>query len=121
LEEGAKEDLGIDARAAGGSVGGDDAEGFEGVGLFDDELDGADARERGDGAAGNDGKRGREGGNGDEAEVSAAGEELLRAEGGEGVVKLVALGEFGSEGRVLEVPYEGSRIEEADGGYAYGI
>jgi hypothetical protein len=33
-------------------------------------------------------------------------------------VELVALGEGGGEGRVLEVPHEGSGVEEVDGGYA---
>lgn len=55
MEEVAEEDLGVGAGAAGGCVGGDDAEGLEGVRLFDDELNGAHSMERGDGAAGDDG------------------------------------------------------------------
>jgi hypothetical protein len=46
---------------------------------FDDELNGADAVERRDGAAGDDGELGRERGDGDEAEVGAAREDLVRA------------------------------------------
>ena len=88
------------------------------MGGFYDELDGADFVERGDGAAGNDGELGCERGDGDEAEVGAGGEELVGAERGLGVVEGVALGECGGEGRVLEVPHEGSGVEEVDGGDA---
>ena len=90
-------------------------------GLFDDELDGADAVERGDGAAGDNGEIGRERGDGDEAEVGAAGEELVGAERGLGVVKAVALGEFCGERRVLEVPHERGGVEKVDGGDADGM
>ncbi len=77
--------------------------------------------EGGDGAAGDDGEVGSEGCDGDEAEVGAAGEELVCAEGWLGVVEGVVFGERGGERRVLEVPHEGSGIEEVDGGYADGI
>jgi hypothetical protein len=33
-------------------------------------------------------------------------------------VEGVAFGESGSEGRVFEVPHQGSGVEEVDGGYA---
>ena len=76
--------------------------------------------ERGDGAAGDDGELGGERCDGDEAEVGAAGEEFVGAERGLGVVEGVALGELGGEGRVFEVPHEGSGVEEVDGGDADG-
>jgi len=120
-EEMAEEDLGVNAGAAGCGVGGDDAEGLEGVGLLDDELDRAHAGERGDGAAGNDGERRRQGSDGDEAEVGTSGEKLVGAKRRKSVVELVALGECGGERGVLEVPHEGSRVEEADGSYADGM
>ena len=65
-DEFAEEDLRVGERTAGGGVGGDGADCGEGLvdglrrGLvleLDDELDGADAVERGDGAAGDDGER----------------------------------------------------------------
>jgi len=117
-EEFAEEDFGVGERAARGGVGCDGADRAEGVGRFDDELDGADFVERGDGAAWDDGEIGREGGDGDEAEVGSGGEELVGAECGLGVVEAVALGESGGERRVLEVPHEGSGVEEVDGGDA---
>ena len=88
------------------------------VAKFDDELDGADAVERGDGAAGDDGEFGRKRGDGDEAEVGAAGEQLVGAERGCGGVEFVALGERGGAGRVVEVPHERRGVKEADGGDA---
>ena len=84
--------------------------------LLHDELDGADAVERGDGAAGDDGERGREGGDGDEAEVGAAFVEFDGALRGLGVVELIALGEGGVRGWVFEVPHERGGVEEVDGG-----
>ncbi len=45
VEEFAEEDLGVGEGAAGGGVGGDGFYCAEGVGLFDDELDGADVAE----------------------------------------------------------------------------
>ena len=77
--------------------------------------------ERGDGAAGDDGEVGGEGGDGDEAEIGAAGEEFFGAQGGLGVVEVVALGECGGEGWVFEVPHERSGVEEVDGGDADGM
>ena len=88
---------------------------------FDDELDGADAIERCDGAAGDDGERGRKGRDGDEAEVGAAGEEFVGAQRGLGVMDGVTLGERGVARRVFEVPHERCGIEEVDGGDADGI
>lgn len=119
--EGAEEEFGVGERAAGGGVGGDGADGLEGVGLFEDEEDGTDAGERGDDAAGDDGEFRGEGGDGDEAEVGLAVEESLGALRGLDVVEGVAGGEIVREGRVLEVPHEGSRVEEVDGGYADGM
>ena len=121
VEEVAEEDLGVGARAAGGVVGGYSSDGFESVWMFDDELNGAHAIERSDGAAGDDGELGGERGDGDEAEVGATGEELVGAERGERVVELVVFGEGGGQRRMLEVPHEGSRVEEADGCYANGM
>jgi len=120
VDEFAEEDLGVGKGAAGGGVGSDGFYGGEGVALFYDQLDGANFVEGGDGAAGDDGELGGEGGDGDEAEVGATAQELFGAEGGKGVVELVALGEGGDEGRVLEVPHEGRGVEEVDGGYAEG-
>ena len=85
---------------------------------FNDELDGADAIEGCDGAAGDDGELGGERGDGDEAEVSAAVEEFISAEGGGGGVEFVAPGERGGAGRVVEVPHERRGVEEANGGDA---
>ncbi len=121
VEEFAKEDAGVSEGAAGGGVGGDGADGGEGAFCFDDELDGADFVEGGDGAAGDDGEVGGEGCDGDKAEVGATAEELFSAEGRQGVVKVVALGECGGEGRVIEVPHEGCGVEEVDGSYADGM
>jgi len=83
---------------------------------FDDELDGADFVEGGYGAAGNDGERGREGSDGNKAEVGACGEEFVGALRGLGVVQRVTSSEVGGQRWVLEVPHEGSGIEEVDGG-----
>ena len=105
-EEAAEEELGVGEGAARGGVGGDGGRWCGGwsrvcgdrAPACYDELDGADAVERGDGAAGDDGEIGRERGDGDEAEVGAAVEELVGAEGGGGGVELVALGEGGGGG-----------------------
>ena len=80
-----------------------------------DELDRADAVERGDGAAGDDGEFWRERGDGDQAEIGTTGEKLVGAERRGGGVDLVALGECGGARRVVEVPHERRRVEEADG------
>lgn len=119
-DELAEEDLGVGEGAAGGGVGGDGADGFEGVAGAEDELDGADVVERGDGAAGDDGELGCEGGDGDEAEVGAAAEDLGGALRGPGVVEVVAGGEVGGVGSVIEVPHERRGVEEVDGGDAEG-
>ena len=111
--EAAEDELGVGDGALRGGVGGDGTD--FGEGLFADELDGADAGERGDGAAGNDEEAGGEGGDGDEAEVGGAGEEGSGAGGGEGVVDVVTLGEGGGEGRVEEIPHERGGVEEVDG------
>lgn len=121
VEEVAEENLGVGARAAGGVVGGDGPDGLESVWVLDDELYGAHAIEGSDGAAGDDGELGSERGDGDESEVGAAGEKLIGAERGECVVELVVFGERCGQRRMLEVPHEGSRVEEADGGYANGM
>ena len=84
------------------------------MGFFNDELDGADAVERGDGAVGDDGEVGSEGGNRDEAEVGAVGEEFIGTSRWKRVVEAVVLGEGGGQGRVLEVPHEGRRVKEVD-------
>jgi hypothetical protein len=111
-----EEKLGIGCGAAGGGVGGDGADLVEGT--LCEELDGAHAGERGDGAAGDDEEVRGEGGNGDEAEVSLTGEQLAGTGGGLGEVELVALGEDEGVRRVVEVPHEGRGVEEVDGGYA---
>jgi len=115
----------VGERTAGCGVGGDSADLCEGVAsavfLFDDELNGADAVERCDGAAGDDGERGRERGDGDEAEVGAACEEIVGAERGLSVVDVVARGERGVARRMLEVPHKGRGIEEVDSGDAEAI
>ena len=116
VEEFAEEDLGVGERTARGCVGSDGFYCAEGVGRFNDELDGADFAERRDGAAGDDGEVRRKGGDGDEAKVGAGGEDLVGAQRGLGVVEGVALGESGGQGRVFEVPHEGSGVEEVDGG-----
>jgi len=116
----AEEDLQVGDGAAGGGVRCDGADGREGVGVFDEEEDGADVIEGGDGAARDDGEIGGEGGDGNEAEVGDAGEELVGAEGGLGVVDGVAGGEGGGKGWVLEVPHERGGVEEVDGGDAEG-
>ena len=118
VEEFAEEYFGVGKGAAGCGVGGDGPYGGEGVRRFDDELDGADFVERGDGAAGDDGKFRCERGDGDEAEVGASGEEFVCAARRKCVVKGVALGEFGGQGWVFEVPHEGGGVEEVDGGDA---
>jgi len=85
---------------------------------FHDELDGSNFVKRSDGAAGDDGEIGCERGDGNEAEVGPASEQLVGAERRQGVVEGVAVGQSGGEGRVLEVPHEGSGVEEVDGGDA---
>jgi hypothetical protein len=77
--------------------------------------------ERGDSTAGHNSEIRGEGCDGNEAEVGAVVEELFGAEGGLGVVEGVVFGEGGGAGRVLEVPHEGSGVEEVDCGYADGI
>jgi len=47
----------------------------------------------------------------------AAGEAVCALRGGHGV-DLIALGEFGVERRVLEIPHQGRRVEEVDCGDA---
>ena len=89
--------------------------------MFDDEFDGTDAVERRDGAAGDDGEIGCERRDGDQTEVGTVGEEFVGAQGRLCVMDLVALGEGGVAGRVLEVPHERSGIEEVDGGDADGV
>lgn len=141
VKEFAEEELRVDERTARGGVGGDGADGAEGgvdereVGVcatprlrietcgtqiihLHDELDGADAVERGDGAARHNGEFWRERGDWDQAEVGTPGEKLVSAECRRGRVDLVALDEGRSARRVVEVPHERRRIEETDGGDA---
>jgi len=128
-DEFTEEDLSVAGRTAGCGVGGDGGDGRERlvdrtaavVFKFDDELDGSDAIERGDGAAGDDGEIGGERRDGDEAEIGTVGDEVVRAERGLGVADVVALGECGVAGWVLEVPHERRRVEEVDGGDAKAI
>ena len=115
VEEVAEEHLGVGDRRAGGGVRGDRADLGEREGGFDDELDRSHAVQAGDGAAGHDAELGGEGGDGDEAEVGTVLEEVARALGGGGEVDVVALGEGGGEGWVVEVPHEGRGVEEIDG------
>lgn len=117
----AEEDLNVSPGATGGVVGGYGPNGLKCVRLADDQLNGTDAIERGDGAAGYDGELGSEGGDGDQAEVGSPGEQLVGAEGWQGVVELIPFGEFRGEWRVLQVPHQRSRIEKADGGDANGM
>jgi hypothetical protein len=120
-EELAKQNFGVGEGTARGRVGSYSSDCFERVACFDDELNGANAVERCDGATGDDGEIGREGGDGDQAEVGAASEEFIGAEGRFGVMEGIAFGEFGRERRVLEVPHERGGVEEADGGDANGM
>jgi hypothetical protein len=91
------------------------------VSQFNDELDGADAIERGNGTAGDDGEIGREGRDGDEPEVGAAAQQLVGAESGLGVMKAVALGELRRKRWVLEVPHQRCGVKEVDSSYADGM
>jgi hypothetical protein len=121
LVEVLEEDAGVGGGGAAGGVGGEAADVVEGGvggqarGVLDEEEDAADFLERGDGAAGDDGERGREGGDGDEAEVGCTGVEFGGAEGGKGVVDVVAGAEVGGGGLVLEVVEQRSGVEERDG------
>ncbi len=118
-----KEDLGIGDGGAGGGVCGECADAGEGGSavLPDEEEDGADVMEGGDGAVGEDDEGVSEGSDGDEAEVGLPGEELGGAEGGCGGVDAVAVMEGFGQGWVGEVPHEGCRVEEVDGGNAEGV
>ena len=91
---------------------------LEGVGLLDDELNGADAVARSDGAAGDDGEVGSKGGDGDQAKVGAVGQEFIGAERRLGGVEGIALCQRCGKRRVLEVPHERRGVEEVDGGNA---
>lgn len=117
----AEQDFGVSKGTARSGVGGDGANRFEAMACFDDQLDGADAVERGDGAARNDSEIGGKGGDGDEAEVCTSGQQFIGAEGGFGVVETISLGKFRREWRVLEVPHERCGIEKVDSGYADGM
>lgn len=88
---------------------------------FNDELDRADAVERGDGAAGDDGEIRRKFGDGNEAEIGPGCEQLVSAERWPGVVQGVALSELCRQRRVLEVPHERRGVEKIDGSYADGM
>ena len=56
-----------------------------------------------------------QGGNGYEADVGRAGGQPRRALRWRHAIDGIALGEFGIEGRVLEVPHERGGVEEVDG------
>ena len=104
-----EEDVGVGVGAPASSVGGDAAYLLEGLvggevrGIFDEEEDAADFFAGGDGAAGYDGELWGEGGDGDQAEVSRAGVELGRADGGQCVVHIVVLTQERGHGFVFEV------------------
>jgi len=117
-EELSEEDFGVGEGTAGGCVGGDGLYCAKSVRGFDDELDGADFVQRSNRATGDDGEIGGEGRDGDEAEIGAGGKELVGAKRRLGVVEGIAPGESGGQGWVLEVPHEGSGIEEVDSGDA---
>ena len=74
----------------------------------------------GDGAAGQDAQAGRggQGGDGDEADVGCARGQLGGALGGRHAGDLVVESELVFEGRMLEVPHQGRRVEKVDGGDA---
>lgn len=115
-----EEDAGVCDGGAGCGVGGDGAEGGEGLCGAADKEQRADAVLGGNGAAGEDAKGGvgGEGGDGDEANVGLTGGKAGGAVRGTHAVDLVAKGEGGVEGWVLEVPHEGRRVQEVDGGDA---
>ncbi len=115
-----KEDARVGEGGAAGGVGGHGAQCGEGLAGAADQQQRAHAAFRGDGAAGQDAQAGigGQGGDGDEADVGRAGGQPRRALGGRHAVDLIALGEFGIEGRVLEVPHERRGVEEVDGGDA---
>ena len=73
-----------------------------------------------DGAAGEDAQAGgcSERGDGYEADVGSAGCQLVGALGGEHPFEFVAVGQFGCERWVFEVPHEGCGVQETDGGNA---
>jgi len=113
-----KEDSGIGDGGAACGVGCDGAQGSDGLCGSTDEQERADPVLRCDGAAGENAKAGRscKGCDWDEANVCDAGCELIGTLGGEHPVEFVALGEFGGEGWMFEVPHEWRGIEETDGG-----
>ncbi len=55
---------------------------------------------------------------GDQANIGGSAGQASGAFGGGHSVDLIAEGERGAEGGVLEVPHEGSGVEKVDGGYA---
>jgi len=120
-----KEDAGVGDGGAAGGVGCDGKELGEGLRGASDEEQGTDAALGGDGAAGQDAEVGvgGKGGDGDEADVGtlgiggASGEAGGAFRGGH-AFDLIAEGEWVAEGRVFEVPHEGSGVEKVDGGDA---
>ncbi len=113
-EEMPEEDLGVGDGAARRGVRGDALDGSKRERLLDDELDGADAGERCDGAAGHDAELRGERGDGDEAEVGTAREQRARALRGLGELDLVASAQLRLQRIVTEVPHERSGVEEVD-------
>ena len=60
----------------------------------------------------------REGGNGDESEIGCAISEALGALRGHHALDVITAGEWHRVGRMVEIPHQRCRIEEADGGNA---
>jgi len=115
-----EEDAGVGEGGAAGCVGGYGAQSGERLRSAADEEQRANAGLGGDGAAGKDAKAGSggEGGGGDQANIGGSAGQASGAFGGGHSVDLIAEGERGAEGGVLEVPHEGSGVEKVDGGYA---
>ena len=59
-----------------------------------------------------------EGGNGDEAEIGCAASEALGTFRGHHAFDVITPGEWNRMGRMVEIPHQRCRIEEADSGNA---
>ena len=120
LPEAGKEDAGVGGRGAGGGVERNAGDAVDAVGVTHDEDDGAYAVPGGDGAAGDNGEIGGEGElrDGDESDVGLSRGEFGGALGGSVGGEVVALGEAGAVGLVLEGPHQWSGIKEVNGGDA---
>ena len=106
-----QEHAGEDDGGARGGIGGDGANLLDGD--FADEKDGLNGAAGGDGDVGNDDEigNGRVGDGRDDADVGGAFEQSARTSGGDGVVDVEILGEFGG-GLVLEAPHERCGVEK---------